>query len=424
MTHDCMIKSVFAREVLDSRGNPTVEVDVKAGNFTAREMVPSGASTGKHEALELRDGGKRYHGRGVLKAVNNVNKTIAKKIVGMSCEDQEAIDEAMLKLDGTKNKSKLGANAILGVSLAVARAGALTSGKKFHEHLAKLSGNKNYVVPVPFMNIVNGGKHADNKLHIQEFMVVPHADCYKDSLRMGSEVYHELKNVIKKKFGGFSTNIGDEGGFTPPVGKVKEALDLIMNAIERLGYEKDIKLAIDAAATSFYDKKKGYCIEEACYFDAPALAGFYEKLAKDYPIVSIEDPFHEEAFRDFAFLTKKLGNKMKIVGDDLTVTNVERIKMAIKEKSCNCLLLKVNQIGTLSEAINAANMVQKAGWKVMVSHRSGETEDHFIADFAVGLGCGAMKSGAPCRGERTSKYNQLLRIEEKLGRCFPINIFQ
>jgi len=342
----------------------------------------------------------------------------------MSCEDQELIDKTMIKLDGTKNKSKLGANAILGVSLAVARAGALTSGKKFHEYLAGLAGNKNYIIPVPFMNIINGGKHADNKLKIQEFMIVPHADCYKDSLRIGSEVYHELKSVIRKKYGPFSTNVGDEGGFTPPVEKVRDTLDLVMKAIENLGYEKQVKVAMDAAASSFYDNKKGYCIEEACYYNAEALAEFYEKLIKDYPIVSIEDPFHEEAFKDFAFLTRKLGNKLKIVGDDLTVTNIERIRTAIKEKSCNCLLLKVNQIGSLTEAINAANMVKKAGWKVMVSHRSGETEDHFIADFAVGLGCGAIKSGAPCRGERTSKYNQLLRIEEKLGRCFPIDIFR
>ncbi|MEM3127176.1 MAG: phosphopyruvate hydratase [Candidatus Woesearchaeota archaeon] len=424
MAHDCTIKKIFAREVLDSRGNPTIEVDVHAGNFTAREMVPSGASTGKHEALELRDGGKRFHGQGTQKAVSNVNKIIAKKIVGMSCEDQEKIDQAMIKLDGTKNKSKLGANAILGVSLAVARAGALTSGKKFHEHLAHLAGNKKYVVPVPFMNIINGGKHADNKLHIQEFMIVPHADCYKDSLQMGSEVYHELKILLKKKYGPFSTNIGDEGGFTPPIKRVREALDLLTEAVKRVGYEKKIKFAIDAAATSFYYPNRGYCLEEECYFDAKTLTSAYEDLVRDYPIVSIEDPFHEEAFSDFAALTKKVGNKMKIVGDDLTVTNIERIKRALKEKSCNCLLLKVNQIGTLTEAINAANLVLKNGWKVMVSHRSGETEDHFIADFAVGLGCGAMKAGAPCRGERTSKYNQLLRIEEKLGRCFPIDVFR
>ena len=427
------IKSVFAREVLDSRGNPTVEVDVSviASNgklILGREMVPSGASTGKNEALELRDGGKRFHGKGVQKAVSNVNKIIAKKLIGKDSSNQKEIDDLMIKLDGTKNKSKLGANAILGVSLACARAASRSEDKKLHDYIAELSGNKGqHTIPVPFMNIINGGQHADNKLKIQEFMIVPEAKCFSDSIRIGSEIYHELKDIIKKKYGSFSTNVGDEGGFVPPISKVSEAIELIMKASDNLGYEKNTKIAIDAAATYFYNKKDGdYCIEEKCFMDANGLIDFYCDLIKKYPIVSIEDPFHEEGFNEFALLQKecsKFSKNFHVIGDDLTVSNVDRIKTAILKKSCSALLLKVNQIGTLTEAINAANLAKRAGWKVMVSHRSGETESHFISDFAVGLGCGLIKSGAPARGERTSKYNQLLRIEEELKQCYPTTIF-
>jgi len=421
------IKSVFAREVLDSRGNPTVEVEISVihhGKLVlGREMVPSGASTGKHEAVELRDRGKRFHGLGVQKAVSNINKIIAKKIIGLDCSDQEKIDNLMIKLDGTKNKSKLGANAILGVSLAVVRVAAKTQNKKLYEHIGKLSGNKNYIVPVPFMNIINGGKHAGNGLAIQEFMIVPQAKSFNDAIRMGSEIYHELKKILKKKYSNTSINVGDEGGFAPAIHKTEEAIELILKAAKHLGYEKSTKIAIDAAATSFYDKKRNnYCVEEKCHLAVDELIEFYCDLIKKYPIISIEDPFHEDAFEDFSILMKKFNGEVRIIGDDLTVSNTERIEKSIERKSCNVLLLKLNQIGTVTEAINAAKLAKSAGWNVMVSHRSGETESNFISDFAVGLGCGLIKSGAPCRGERTSKYNQLLRIEEKIKK-YPMKVF-
>ena len=426
------ITKVLAREVLDSRGNPTVEVDVFTKTGRGREMVPSGASTGIHEALELRDGGKRYLGRGVLKAVQNVNKLIAPKLIGRDCRNQEEIDELMIRLDGTATKTKLGANAIMGVSLAVARAAAVSQGVHLHEHLAKLAGNKHCLIPAPFMNVINGGRHAGTNVDFQEFMLVPFGKTFKESLRMASETYHALKGIIEKDYGKEATNVGDEGGFTPHChGEsgnvcqlVEEPFELLMKAVEQAGYEKEIKFALDAAASEFYDaKQKKYRIRGRLVSPSQLMAA-YEELIEKYPIVSIEDPFSQDNWAEFSAFTQRVKRKVQVVGDDLLVTNVKRIKTAIEKKACNCLLLKINQIGSLTEAIRAAQLAQKHRWNVMVSHRSGETEDHFIADFAVGLGNQQLKAGAPARGERTAKYNQLLRIEEEIGRqakyCGPL----
>lgn len=416
------ITKVLAREVLDSRGNPTVEVDVhtSAGRF-GREMVPSGASTGVHEALELRDGGKRFLGLGVQRAVRNVNKTIAPRLIGLDVRNQRDIDDLMRHLDGTGNKSVLGANAIMGVSLAAAKAAAVTMNVPTHQYLGLLCKNKRFVLPAPFMNVINGGRHAGTNIDFQEFMIVPFGRTFAESLRMAVETYHELRSIIVKQYGKEAANVGDEGGFTPHCHGgggnmcelVEEPLDLLTEAVERLGYEKEIKFAIDVAASELFHH--GAYLIRGKHVGAGELSDVYADLIKKYPIVSIEDPFHQEAFRDFAKFTKKFRNKIQIVGDDLTVTNVHRIQRAIKAKAANCLLTKINQIGTLSEAIDASHLAQKAGWNVMVSHRSGETEDHFISDLAVGMGNQQIKAGAPARGERTSKYNQLLRIEEKLA---------
>mgnify|MGYP001588896563 FL=1 len=415
------ITKVHAREVLDSRGNPTNEVDVytSAGRF-GREMVPSGASTGVHEALELRDGGKRYLGMGVLRAVEHVNKRIAPRLIGMDVRSQRQIDELMIDLDGTANKSILGANAIMGVSLACAKAASITAGTPTYEYLGSLCGNKKFVLPAPFMNVINGGKHAGTNIDFQEFMIVPFGKTFAESLRIGSETYHALRELIIKQYGKESANVGDEGGFTPHCHGggsnvcelVEEPLDLLTETVESLGYQKQVKIAIDVAASSFHHY--GNYLIRGKHVSAGELTDVYLDLMKKYPIVSIEDPFHQEAFSDFAKLTKKLKGKAQVVGDDLTVTNVHRIRKAIAAKSVNCLLLKINQIGTLTESLDAAQLAKKANWNVMVSHRSGETEDHFISDLAAGLGMQQLKAGAPCRGERTSKYNQLLRIEEKL----------
>ena len=407
------IKKIHAREVLDSRGNPTVEVDVYAGNKIGRGMVPSGASKGKHEALELRDKGKRYSGLGVQKAVNNINKIISKKLIGIDVSEQEKIDSLMLRLDGTRNKSKLGANAILGVSLACARTASLCREIPLYSYLAALDGNKKLSIPAPFMNIINGGKHAEGELKFQEFMIVPKERNFRESLRVAAETYHELKSVISKKYGKTSTSVGDEGGFAAKIGSAREALELISDAIEILGYRKKIRIAIDAAASEFYHAGK-YSMDGRKY-TKEKLTDFYEVLAENYPLISIEDPFEQEDFKSFAELNERIGKRVQIVGDDLLVTNIERIKRALKMNSCNCLLLKLNQIGTLTEAIEAAKLAMGNTWRVMVSHRSGETEDSFIADLAVGINCGQIKAGAPCRGERLAKYNQLLRIEEELG---------
>ncbi len=404
------ITSIKAREILDSRGNPTLEVDLFTKQTCQSAAVPSGASTGKHEAVELRDGGKRYLGKGVQKAVQNVEKKIAPLLRGMDCHDQRKIDELMIKKDGTKNKSKLGANAILGVSLAAARAASAENKKHLFQYLPGLAGlNKKPSMPRPFFNVINGGKHAGNKLAFQEFMIAPKAKTFAEALRMGSEVYHILKEVIEKKYGKEATNVGDEGGFAPPLERAEEALSLLTDAIQKAGYNGKVEITMDCAASEFYKNGKYYLHTK---MSKEKLLEYYLRLIKEYPIISIEDPFEQEDFASFAELKRK--SKIQIVGDDLTVTNVNRIKKAVQNKSCNCLLLKVNQIGTLTEALDAVKLAYGNGWKVMVSHRSGETEDSFIADLAVAIGCGMIKAGAPSRGERIAKYNRLLRIEEVL----------
>lgn len=412
---DCRIKDVKAREVLDSRGNPTVEVDVTTDYGLSRATVPSGASTGIHEALELRDKGKRLFGLGVLKAVNNVNSIISKKIIGLECTDQRHIDNLMIKLDNTENKRRLGANAILGVSIAACRAAALCRNEPLYRHIGHLGRNKRFILPVPCMNIVNGGAHADNNLDIQEFIIMPTgAKTFKEAMQMGSEIYHTLKTIIHNKYGKNVTNVGDEGGFAPPLNKSAEALDIIMKSIEKAGYIGKVKLALDCAASEFY--KNGSYIFEGKKMKAEKLMGCYAKLIDEYPIASIEDPFSQDDFKAWAMFTGEFGKKVQIVGDDLLVTSVKRIKEAINRNACNALLLKINQIGTITESISAWRTAVSEGWKVMVSHRSGETGDSFISDLAVGLGAGQIKAGAPCRSERLAKYNQLIRIEEESGR--------
>eukprot|EP01005_Ploeotia_sp_CARIB1_P000108 NODE_110_length_1516_cov_1005.371490_g108_i0.p1 GENE.NODE_110_length_1516_cov_1005.371490_g108_i0~~NODE_110_length_1516_cov_1005.371490_g108_i0.p1 ORF type:complete len:437 (+),score=127.67 NODE_110_length_1516_cov_1005.371490_g108_i0:94-1404(+) len=417
------IKAIKAREILDSRGNPTVECDLKCTHGEFRSAVPSGASTGIYEAWELRDGDKsRYLGKGVSKVVDNVNGDIQNALVGKDVRDQAAIDKIMLDLDGTPSKKKLGANAILAVSMAVCRAGAAAAGKPLFQYIADIAGTKTIRLPVPCLNVINGGKHAGNALAPQEYMVAPvGASSFKEAMRMGCEVYHHLKAIVKKNYGIDSVNVGDEGGFAPPVKDAQQPLELLKEAIEAAGYTGKIKICMDCAASEFYkEDKKQYDL--AFKSDTPnlitgsALCEMYADWSKNYPIVSIEDPFDQDDWASWTELTticKQRG--VQIVGDDLTVTNTERIQSAIDKGSCSSLLLKVNQIGSVTEAINASKMAHGAGWTVMVSHRSGETEDTFIADLVVGLGTGQIKSGAPCRGERTCKYNQLLRIEEELG---------
>lgn len=407
------IRHVLSREILDSRGNPTVECDIiLANDIVGRAAVPSGASTGRHEALEIRDGGSRFHGKGVLKAIANINSA-SKNIIGLDCLDQKGIDDILINLDGTKNKSSLGANAMLAVSLAAAHAASIASKQPLYKYLSHIAQNENPVLPMPFSNVINGGKHAGSGLKIQEFMVVPVGFAsFREAVRAVSEIYHELKNILTKKFGKNATNVGDEGGFAPPLSSPAEALSLLESSVDAAGYARKVKFAIDSAATEFYNGKE-YEIESGKFLAANELVDYYLELARAFPLVSIEDPFDEEAFETFAEL-KRSANNVQIVGDDLIVTNVERIRHAIKSNSCNCLLLKLNQIGTLTEAIEAARLSMSNGWKVMVSHRSSETEDTFISDLTVALGCGQIKTGAPARGERTAKYNRLLRIEEEL----------
>jgi enolase len=418
-----MITKVHARQIFDSRGNPTVEVDVTTAKGLFRAAVPSGASTGIHEALELRDDSIQYMGKSVLKAVNNINDIIGPAVISSKLEEtkQKEIDELMLKLDGTENKGKLGANAILGVSMAVCRAGAAAMSMPLHQHIAMLAGKKDaYILPVPCFNIINGGSHAGNKLAMQEFMILPTgASSFKEAMMMGSEVYHHLKSVIKKKYGQDATNVGDEGGFAPNIQDNKEGLELVKTAIEKAGYTGRIKIAMDVAASEFYvDGKydldfKNKDSKKEDWLTGIQLSDLYKSFIDEYPIVSIEDPFDQDDWDSYAHLTAT--TVIQIVGDDLTVTNPKRIKTAIEKKAVNGLLLKVNQIGTVTESIQAAIMSQDDGWGVMVSHRSGETEDTFIADLVVGLKTGQIKTGAPCRSERLAKYNQLLRIEEELG---------
>jgi len=406
------IQSIHAREILDSRGNPTVEIDVHTASGFGRASVPSGASTGTNEALELRDKDKRYLGKGVKKAVNNVNTEIKEALTGMDVRHQYDIDRVMLELDGTPNKSRLGANAILGVSLAVAHAAAKSTGLYLYRYLG---GSNAYTLPVPTMNVINGGKHAGNELAIQEFMIQPKgAKTYSEALRMGAETYHTLGALLVKRYGKSAVNVGYEGGYAPPLKNTVDALDALTGAIDEAGYEKEITIGLDAAASEFY--------ENGVYnIDGKALSGeeltdHYADLVRSYPILSIEDPFQEEAFDDFAVLTDRLADTI-IVGDDLFVTNVKRLEQGIYMGAANALLLKVNQIGTLSEAFDAARLAQRNRYKVIVSHRSAETEDTTIADISVALGAELIKTGAPARSERNAKYNQLLRIEEELGKA-------
>ena len=406
------IKSVHAREILDSRGNPTVEVEVELDDKTiGRAAVPSGASTGAFEAAELRDGGVRYLGKGVQTAVNNVNNKIAPVVIGLNAQAQRDLDAKMIELDGSKNKSNLGANAILGVSLATARAVALSKNQSLFKYLG---GPEAKTLPVPMMNILNGGAHADTNVDIQEFMIAPiGAENFKESLRWGAEIYHSLKSVLKKK--GLATSIGDEGGFAPNLESNRAALDLILVAIESAGFKasSEIALAMDVAATEFFtDGKYKF---EGKQLTSDQMIDYYSELVQSYPLVSIEDPLDEDDWSGWAKLTANLGEKIQIVGDDLFVTNPERLQRGIDSKAANALLVKVNQIGSLTETIDAVNLAHKNNYKSMMSHRSGETEDTTIADLAVALNCGQIKTGAPARSERVAKYNQLLRIEEELG---------
>lgn len=417
------IVTVHAREILDSRGNPTVEVDVKTAKGTFRAAVPSGASTGIYEALELRDNDKsRYLGKGVLTAVKNVNELIGPKLVGKNVIHQEEIDKIMFELDGTDNKGKLGANAILGVSMAVCKAAAAEKGVPLYQHIADLAGNKKITLPVPAFNVINGGAHAGNKLAMQEFMILPvGASSFREALRMGAEVYHNLKAIIKDQYGQDATNVGDEGGFAPNIQNNREGLELLKKAIAKAGYTDKIKIGMDVAASEFFDDGKydlDFKVKEKNpqhIKTADEMIALYKEFVNDYPIVSIEDPFDQDDWAAYQKLNGDIGKETQIVGDDLLVTNPKRIQKAIEQKACNALLLKVNQIGSITEAIQACNLARSAGWGVMVSHRSGETEDTFIADLVVGLGTGQIKTGAPCRSERLAKYNQLLRIEEELG---------
>ncbi|KAK4514416.1 uncharacterized protein ATC70_002011 [Mucor velutinosus] len=418
------VSKVFARQIFDSRGNPTVEVEVTTPKGVFRAAVPSGASTGIHEAVELRDGDKSaYMGKGVLKAVANVNDVIGPKLIDakIPVTEQKTIDEFLIKLDGTPNKGKLGANAILGVSLAVAKAAAGDKGVPLYVHFADLSGSKKpFVLPVPAFNVINGGSHAGNKLAMQEFMILPTgAKSFKEAMKIGSEVYHNLQSVIKAKYGLDATNVGDEGGFAPNIQKNEEGLELLVQAIEKAGYTGKVKIGMDCAASEFYkDGKydldfKNPDSDKSKWIDGKELTALYNSFAEKYPIVSIEDAFDQDDWAAWAHLNAE--SEFQLVGDDLLVTNPKRIVTAIEKKACNALLLKVNQIGTVTESIQAALDSQAAGWGVMVSHRSGETEDTTIADLVVGLRTGQIKTGAPCRSERLAKYNQLLRIEEELG---------
>lgn len=424
------IKKVLGREILDSRGNPTVEVDIwlsdkncdcddkdcNCSNEFGRAAVPSGASTGSHEAVELRDGdAKRYGGKGVLKAVQNVNGSITKEITGKEW-NQKSLDEALIKLDGTPNKSELGANAILGVSMAFAKAAAAAEKKSLFKYFMEISGTKKALLPVPMMNILNGGAHAKGSTDIQEFMIVPKgAKSFKEALRWGAKIFHALKKILNEK--GLSTTVGDEGGFAPKLGSNEAALEIIMEAIKKAGYEpgKDVFIALDVAASELYKGDTYELAIEGKKLSADELLSLYENWINKYPIISIEDGFAEDDWDGWKKMTETLGNKIQIVGDDLFVTNIERLRKGIDEKAANSILIKLNQIGTISETIDAINMAKKAGFTAVVSHRSGETEDATIADFVVGLGTGQIKTGSLCRSDRIAKYNQLLRIEEEIN---------
>ncbi|MCW5909547.1 MAG: phosphopyruvate hydratase [Cyclobacteriaceae bacterium] len=413
-----LIEGIHARQILDSRGNPTIEVDVvtESGAF-GRAAVPSGASTGTHEAVELRDGDKKkYLGKGVLKAVDNVNNKIASEVVGLDVFDQNLVDKVMIELDGTNNKGKLGANAILGTSLAVAKAAAMEAGQSLYRYIGGVNAN---TLPVPMMNILNGGSHADNSIDFQEFMVMPvKADTFSEALRMGTEVFHTLKKVLHDK--GFSTNVGDEGGFAPNIKSNEEAIEIVLQAIEKAGFKPgaDIFIAMDAASSEFYDAKtKTYTFKKSDgkKLKSEEMVEYWAKWAKKYPIISIEDGMGEEDWDGWKKLTDKIGDKVQLVGDDLFVTNVEFLQKGIDLGVANSILVKVNQIGSLTETINAVNLAKRNSYKSIMSHRSGETEDSTIADLAVALNTGQIKTGSASRSDRMAKYNQLIRIEEELG---------
>lgn len=421
MDKEMLIRDIFARDILDSRGNPTIEAEVLAGeNIVGRAAVPSGASTGKYEAVELRDQEERYGGKGVERAVENVNSCLAKAVIGMNVFDQKEIDRALCKADGTENKSNLGANAILGVSMAAARAAAKGLNIPLYRYLGGVQAKK---MPVPMMNILNGGVHADNPLDIQEFMIVPVRETsFRERLRICAEIYHMLRAVLKGK--GLQTGVGDEGGFAPELADTKEALRTIRDAAERAGYRmgRDIMIALDVAASELYIEEKGGYIfagegkkGEPVVRTTEEMISYYEELVEEFPIFSIEDPLDEEDWDGWKKLTKKIGNRVQLVGDDLFVTNAQRLRKGIELGAANAILIKVNQIGTLSETFETIKTAQEAGYNVIVSHRSGETEDTIIADIAVAFNTGQIKTGAPCRSERVAKYNRLLRIEEQIG---------
>ena len=421
MDKEMLIRDIFAREILDSRGNPTIEAEVLAGeNIVGRAAVPSGASTGKYEAVELRDQEERYGGKGVERAVENVNSCLAKAVIGMNVFDQKEIDRALCKADGTENKSNLGANAILGVSMAAARAAAKGLNIPLYRYLGGVQAKK---MPVPMMNILNGGVHADNPLDIQEFMIVPVRETsFRERLRICAEIYHMLRAVLKGK--GLQTGVGAEGGCAPELADTKEALRTIRDAAERAGYRmgRDIMIALDVAASELYIEEKGGYIfagegkkGEPVVRTTEEMISYYEELVEEFPIFSIEDPLDEEDWDGWKKLTKKIGNRVQLVGDDLFVTNAQRLRKGIELGAANAILIKVNQIGTLSETFETIKTAQEAGYNVIVSHRSGETEDTIIADIAVAFNTGQIKTGAPCRSERVAKYNRLLRIEEQIG---------
>ena len=405
------IKDVIGREILDSRGNPTVEVDVILENgIVGRAAVPSGASTGEREALEMRDGGTRYMGKGVLNAVSHVNNELRNLVIGMDAANQKELDYAMINLDGTETKSKLGANAILGVSMAALKASAIEAGLPLYRYIGE-----GKTLPRPMMNIINGGKHADNKLDFQEFMIIPNRDTIKERIRVGAEVFHTLKKVLNEK--GLATGVGDEGGFAPDLKSNTEGFELIMEAIKKAGYipGKDVNLAIDVAASEFYQDGKYNLVGEGRSLTTEQLIEFYEELTSKYPIISIEDPVDENDWKGFKLITERIGDRVQLVGDDLFVTNKKCLQKGIDMGAGNAILLKVNQIGTITETLETIELARKNGYKTIISHRSGETEDTTIADLAVGLDLGQIKTGSMSRTDRICKYNQLLRIEEELG---------
>ncbi len=407
---------VRGRSIIDSRGNPTVETDIILKNAMGRAAVPSGASVGTYEALELRDGGSAFHGLGVNNAVRNVNEIIRPKLIGKDIRKQKELDSFLCKLDGTLRKIRLGANTILSCSMAITSAAAASKKMPLFRYIGQLTDNKANLLPVPAMNVINGGIHADNDLDIQEHMILPvGAKSFKESTQMGIEIYFELRNLLKEYYGSANINVGDEGGFAPPLSDPAEPLDFIVNAIQECGYTGKVKLALDCAATEFFDSSKKLYRLKGKDYTSYELIDVYADLIAKYPIISVEDPFAEDDWDGFKEFTNKFGKKIQIIGDDLFVTNIDRLKRGVDTGACNCLLLKLNQIGTVTESFQAYKLASDHDYSVMVSHRSGETEDHFIADLVVGICSGQIKAGAPARSDRTAKYNQLIRIEEELG---------